>query len=402
MPVIAIDPKGDLGNLLLTFPRLAPGGFPALDRRGRGPARRADARRVCRPAGARPGGRGSRSPGQDGARIERLRATPPTSPSTPLAARAGLPVSVLTSFAAPPAARPERRGAARRAGGQHGDQPAVAGRRRRRSAQPRAHPRSRPCCRTRGRTAATSTSTLDHPGGPVARHSPRSASSISTRFFRSATGSTSRCGSTPCSPRRGSSSGSTASRSIRRACSTRRTAVRASSSSRSRTSAMQERMFFVSLLLQPDGRLDARADRHVEPARHPLHGRDRRLLPAGREPAVQAAAADAAQTGTRVRPRAWSWPRRIRSTSTTRACRTPARGSSGGCRPSATRRACSTGWRGPPRRRSIAPRRIACCRRSASACSCCTTSTRARPSFFRHAGRCRIFAARCRAIRFAP
>ena len=41
VPVIAIDPKGDLGNLLLTFPRLAAGGFPALDRRGRGAARRA-------------------------------------------------------------------------------------------------------------------------------------------------------------------------------------------------------------------------------------------------------------------------------------------------------------------------------------------------------------------------
>ena len=34
IPIIAIDPKGDLGNLLLTFPSL-PGRLSALDRRGR-------------------------------------------------------------------------------------------------------------------------------------------------------------------------------------------------------------------------------------------------------------------------------------------------------------------------------------------------------------------------------
>ena len=34
IPAIAIDPKGDLGNLLLTFPELAPG-IPPVDRRGR-------------------------------------------------------------------------------------------------------------------------------------------------------------------------------------------------------------------------------------------------------------------------------------------------------------------------------------------------------------------------------
>ena len=52
------------------------------------------------------------------------------------------------------------------------------------------------------------------------------------------------------------------------------------------------------------------------------------------------------------------WRRRTRSTSTTRGCPTPARGSSAGCRPSATRRACSTGWKAPrPRaRRDVRPR----------------------------------------------
>ncbi len=36
IPVIAIDPKGDLSNLLLTFPELRRRGLPALGRPGRG------------------------------------------------------------------------------------------------------------------------------------------------------------------------------------------------------------------------------------------------------------------------------------------------------------------------------------------------------------------------------
>ena len=39
IPAIAIDPKGDLGNLLLAFPNLAAERFPAVDRAERsGPA----------------------------------------------------------------------------------------------------------------------------------------------------------------------------------------------------------------------------------------------------------------------------------------------------------------------------------------------------------------------------
>ena len=78
------------------------------------------------------------------------------------------------------------------------------------------------------------------------------------------------------------------------------------------------------------------------------------LLPAGRESAVEAAAADAAQAGARVRRSAWCSRRRIRSTSTTRGCRTSAPGCSAGCRPSATRRACSTGSKARRRAVSIA------------------------------------------------
>jgi hypothetical protein len=100
VPVIAIDPKGDLGNLLLTFPRLAPEDFrPWVDedearRAGLDPdafaAQQADVWR-----------RGLADWGQDGARIERLRRAADVALYTP-GSRVGLPVSVLSSFAAPP------------------------------------------------------------------------------------------------------------------------------------------------------------------------------------------------------------------------------------------------------------------------------------------------------------
>jgi hypothetical protein len=102
VPVIAIDPKGDLGNLLLTFPRLAPEDFrPWVDedearRAGMDPdafaAQQASAWRL-----------GLAEWGQDGARIERLRRAADIALYTP-GSRVGLPVSVLSSFAAPPVA----------------------------------------------------------------------------------------------------------------------------------------------------------------------------------------------------------------------------------------------------------------------------------------------------------
>ena len=76
-------------------------------------------------------------------------------------------------------------------------------------------------------------------------------------------------------------------------------------------------------------------------ARDPLHGRGVRLHAAGRQPAVEAAAADAAEAGARLRPR-----RRARHPEPGRPRLqgprpTRAPGSSAACRPSATRRACS-------------------------------------------------------------
>ncbi len=102
VPVIAIDPKGDLGNLLLTFPRLAPEDFrPWIDE---DEARRAgmtpDAFAAQQAQFWR---QGLTDSGQDGARIERLRKAAELAIYTP-GSTAGLPVSVLTSFAAPAAA----------------------------------------------------------------------------------------------------------------------------------------------------------------------------------------------------------------------------------------------------------------------------------------------------------
>ena len=100
VPVIAIDPKGDLANLLLTFPQLAPADFrPWIDeeearRAGQTPEAYAEQK-------ARTWKEGLAQWGQDGARIERLRDAAEFAVYTP-GSRAGLPVSVLSSFSAPP------------------------------------------------------------------------------------------------------------------------------------------------------------------------------------------------------------------------------------------------------------------------------------------------------------
>jgi hypothetical protein len=100
VPSIAIDPKGDLSNLLLTFPRLAPEDFrPWIDeeearRAGLAPdafaAQQADLWK-----------NGLAEWGQDGARIERLRSAAEFQIYTP-GSRAGVPLSILSSFSAPP------------------------------------------------------------------------------------------------------------------------------------------------------------------------------------------------------------------------------------------------------------------------------------------------------------
>jgi hypothetical protein len=102
VPVIAIDPKGDLGNLLLTFPRLSPEDFRPWvnedDARRAGISADAFAAEQARTWAA-----GLQSWGQDGARVQRLRDAAEFAIFTP-GSRAGCPVSILSSFSAPAAA----------------------------------------------------------------------------------------------------------------------------------------------------------------------------------------------------------------------------------------------------------------------------------------------------------
>jgi hypothetical protein len=99
VPVIAIDPKGDLGNLLLTFPKLA-----AEDFRPWVSERQATERGLSVDAFAKQQAtlwqEGLAEWGQDGARIGRLRAGTDIAIYTP-GSNAGLPVSLLRSFDAP-------------------------------------------------------------------------------------------------------------------------------------------------------------------------------------------------------------------------------------------------------------------------------------------------------------
>ena len=100
IPAIAIDPKGDLGNLLLDLPRAAARGLPAVGRPRRGEPQGAHPRGVRR----EDGGDLARGPGRLGrgrARIARYRDAVDLAIYTP-GSSAGLPLTVLRSFAAPP------------------------------------------------------------------------------------------------------------------------------------------------------------------------------------------------------------------------------------------------------------------------------------------------------------
>lgn len=100
IPVLAIDPKGDLGNLLLTFPDLLPSDFaPWID-----PAEAA--RKGATPEDyavkvAKTWKEGLAAWDQDGERIRRMKETADFSIYTP-GSTAGRPLTVLKSFNAPP------------------------------------------------------------------------------------------------------------------------------------------------------------------------------------------------------------------------------------------------------------------------------------------------------------
>ena len=100
VPAIVIDPKGDLGNLLLTFPDLSPQEFaPWVNeddarRKGLSPADYAAQQ-------AQLWKEGLAKWGQSGERIKRLRDAAEFAIYTP-GSTAGLPVSIIRSFDAPP------------------------------------------------------------------------------------------------------------------------------------------------------------------------------------------------------------------------------------------------------------------------------------------------------------
>ena len=139
IPALVIDPKGDLANLLLTFPELRPRiSCPGSTRTRR--AARACPSRTTPPS--RPtSGRTAWPPGARTARAsQRFKDAADFAIYTP-GSTAGMPVSILKSFAAPPSEHPRRQRAARRAHQHHRHQPADPdGHRRRPDAQPRAHP----------------------------------------------------------------------------------------------------------------------------------------------------------------------------------------------------------------------------------------------------------------------
>jgi len=100
VPALVIDPKGDLTNLLLTFPELQPADFEPW-------VQEEDARRkgldvpAFAAAEAEKWRKGLASWGQDGERIRRLKAAASFRIFTPGSA-AGEPISILATFAAPP------------------------------------------------------------------------------------------------------------------------------------------------------------------------------------------------------------------------------------------------------------------------------------------------------------
>ena len=90
IPAIIIDPKGDLANLLLTFPSLKPDDLQPWINQDTDAAQQAAMWKT-----------GLESWGQDGARVQKLKDAAEFVIYTP-GSNAGVPVSILKSFAAPP------------------------------------------------------------------------------------------------------------------------------------------------------------------------------------------------------------------------------------------------------------------------------------------------------------
>jgi len=99
VPAVIVDPKGDLSNLLLTFPELRPEDFlPWVKEEDA--ARKGISREELAAAEARKWRDGLAAWGEDGERIRRLREAADVALFTP-GSDAGRPLSILASFAAP-------------------------------------------------------------------------------------------------------------------------------------------------------------------------------------------------------------------------------------------------------------------------------------------------------------
>ncbi|HET6892522.1 MAG TPA: DUF87 domain-containing protein, partial [Pyrinomonadaceae bacterium] len=100
IPALIIDPKGDLPNLLLTFPDLKPEDFePWVNEEDAQKKGLSLADFAAQQAGAWKNGLAQW--GQDGVRIKRLKEAADFRIYTP-GSNAGIPVSILKSFSAPP------------------------------------------------------------------------------------------------------------------------------------------------------------------------------------------------------------------------------------------------------------------------------------------------------------
>ncbi len=100
IPSILIDPKGDLGNLLLTFPNLSPADFRPWVDEGEAARKQMTPDEFATHTAA-VWKKGLAQWGQDGERIARLKASADFAIYTP-ASKAGLPLSILSSLDAPP------------------------------------------------------------------------------------------------------------------------------------------------------------------------------------------------------------------------------------------------------------------------------------------------------------
>ncbi|MEO8196064.1 MAG: ATP-binding protein [Thermoanaerobaculia bacterium] len=100
VPALVIDPKGDLTNLLLTFPDLAPADFAPWVQEEEARRKGLDVPAYAAAEAAK-WKKGLASWGEDGDRIRRLKAAASFRIFTP-GSNAGEPISILATFAAPP------------------------------------------------------------------------------------------------------------------------------------------------------------------------------------------------------------------------------------------------------------------------------------------------------------